>query len=883
MCSVDLIGLARRGGIKQNRTAHKFFRKKEIRIMKGKKLLAGVLSAAMVLGTMALPVFADESNGTDPVEEFKSLKAQSVNNTHEIDLKGETVNVDGEYWSNIYADITIKNGTINFSNFTTPDGIFRVGYWSCDHPVKLTLEDMTINVTNVTTSTGVFTMQNQDDTLVLNNSTINATGITDTPGIFYTPNGENSVRGSVKITGGSMNVGTDSALFFNNDVDLNSTTISCTVGRPVFRQSAGSVEDTTITVNDVIDSATRGIVEDIAGNPDGTVEFKNSKVVAPEGQTFVKANTTGKVLAIADKASTYTVGETVNSMVSEEIGVKLIVASINGKSYATLADAVAAAQNGDTVELLSDASGDGVVVPNNSNLTIDFNGFTYNIDGTTVGSSGTETNGFQLLKGSNITFKDGTITSEKAKILIQNYSNLTLENVTLDGSNLPGSNRYVLSNNCGDTVLKGNTNIIAKEGDVAFDCFYWPNGGYSEGVTVTLGEDFTGKIYGAIEKTHDNSVTDEEAASNQSISISGGTFTTDVSAYCASGFSPKLVNGKYVVDDSADTLKLTFKKHADDERVYDIVLNGDGKDINRLNTVHFTFALDNPNMTYAIKNAKGMSTIYPDNNEYVFYYDGKDGFGDTDRPDTAQNITIGTVTFDGFGVFTFKATAGKATATTTADNLVTEFVTTAEAGKGTLKIGEDANMIKDAEIKVPTQKLTVNVAMEHNVGDNTEAYQDMTVAISGGDLAGNVLEYKLGDAANNAITKALNGTMVASYQIKADLTKDRIYTVTVSGAGYRTSRYTVTMTEDKTMNFWNNDKTNEVTVIDDEKAKTTFLAGELVRDGKIDIYDLSAVVAYFGQKNIGKTQASKFAKYDLNRDGEIDIMDISIVLTSWGK
>ena len=194
-------------------------------------------------------------------------------------------------------------------------------------------------------------------------------------------------------------------------------------------------------------------------------------------------------------------------------------------------------------------------------------------------------------------------------------------------------------------------------------------------------------------------------------------------------------------------------------------------------------------MTYAIKTAKGMSTIYPDNNEYVFYYDGKDGFGDTDRPDSGSKITIGTVTFDGFGIFTFKATAGKATATTTADNLVTEFVTTDEAGKGTLKIGEDDNMIKDAEIKIPTQKLTVNVAMEHNVVYNTEAYQDMTLAISGGDLAGKVLEYKLGDAANTAITKAMNGTMVASYQIKTDLTKDRIYTVTVSGAGYRTSRY----------------------------------------------------------------------------------------------
>lgn len=53
-----------------------------------------------------------------------------------------------------------------------------------------------------------------------------------------------------------------------------------------------------------------------------------------------------------------------------------------------------------------------------------------------MGSSGTETNGFQLQKGSAVTFKNGTITSDKAKILIQNYSDLTLENVVLDGRNL---------------------------------------------------------------------------------------------------------------------------------------------------------------------------------------------------------------------------------------------------------------------------------------------------------------------------------------------------------------------------------------------------------------------------------------------------------------
>ena len=186
--------------------------------------------------------------------------------------------------------------------------------------------------------------------------------------------------------------------------------------------------------------------------------------------------------------------------------------------YTSLADAVAEAESGDTVTLLDNASGDGVIVPSGKNITIDLGGYTYNVDGTTVGSAGTETQAFQLLKDSNITIKNGTIKSDKAKMLIQNYSNLTLENVTLDGRGLVGTNRYVLSNNNGDTVLKGNTNIIAKEGDFAFDCYYWPSNGYTDGVTVTLDTDFTGKIIGKIEMS-DDGTDSANAASKQSISI----------------------------------------------------------------------------------------------------------------------------------------------------------------------------------------------------------------------------------------------------------------------------------------------------------------------------------------------------------------------------
>ena len=330
----------------------------------------------------------------------------------------------------------------------------------------------------------------------------------------------------------------------------------------------------------------------------------------------------------------------------------------------------------------------------------------------------------------------------------------------------------------------------------------------------------------------------------------------------------------------ADTIALKFVKHSDDERVYDIILNGDGKDINRLNAAEFEFNMSNANMTYEIKAADKMTTLYPDVNKYVFYFDGKDAINNAD---SGADITIGTVTFDGYGAFTFEAASGRVTATTTSDNLVTEFVTTAAAGKGTLKIGDDTNKII-TEIKVPTQVLTVNVLMNHPVNANAADYQDMTVAISGGDLAGKVLTYKLGDTDSeiDETTKTVAQTN-GSYQIKTTLTRNKLYTVTVSGAGYRTARYTVTMSADKTMNVWNNVMSNEIVVVDNTKATKNFLAGDIIKDGTINIYDLSAVVAYFGQPNIDTTTKSTFAKYDLNRDGVIDMMDISIVLASWGK
>ena len=257
-----------------------------------------------------------------------------------------------------------------------------------------------------------------------------------------------------------------------------------------------------------------------------------------------------------------------------EAPVETKVAQIGDKQYATLAEAVDAVPTNKTeteIVLLKDYTGSGIKVVADKNIVFNLNGNTYTVNKPTVGSPNTETNGFQLLKGSKVTFKNGTLNSvtgadslPNGGILIQNYCNLTLENVTLDTS--ANSNiSYVISNNFGSLTAKGNTVIKAADGKVAFDLWYGMNdkGLYDDGVSVTFGTDFTGSVTGKIEygaanrastmqwpeKTKltiengkfevtfvDSNAKDGVALADANISITGGTFSSDVSAYVADGY-----------------------------------------------------------------------------------------------------------------------------------------------------------------------------------------------------------------------------------------------------------------------------------------------------------------------------------------------------------
>lgn len=255
------------------------------------------------------------------------------------------------------------------------------------------------------------------------------------------------------------------------------------------------------------------------------------------------------------------------------------VARIGDKTYPTLAAAVDAVPKDTptTITLLADTTGSGVRVGKRTieedgedkdvdwpmNITFDLAGHTYTVVNPTVGSTGTETNAFQLLKGSTVTFKNGKITSSVAKILIQNYCNLTLENVVLDGTNLADTTPYTLSLNNGKVNITGNTSILAKKGGVAFDLYYWPGGGYLDGVQVTVNT--TGTISGPIELSHDSTTNPATAAKHNSLTIQNinheGTISNYVGQYNNSivkinggtfAYAPTKYTGATVVSSGGD-------------------------------------------------------------------------------------------------------------------------------------------------------------------------------------------------------------------------------------------------------------------------------------------------------------------------------------------
>ena len=376
--------------------------------------------------------------------------------------------------------------------------------------------------------------------LTINGGTFNAGEKT-----VITTMGGGTHSGDIEITGGPLNgsiVLTDSS----EGARLTITQKAKVTGNVTNSGKA----DVAITDGATVD----GQVSNSAG---GTMSVVNSTIGSvPEG-------TTAETIVIVNS----TVDGTLTTNTAENAAVM-----VGGKTYETLGAAITAAKAGDTIYVLKDIpEAAGIAVPSGKNFTIDFGGHTYTLKDPGAGSAGTESNGFQFLKDSTITLKNGTVRiaegTTSIKRIIQNYANLTLEDMHFFAEHQADGEDYALSFNNGSIIFKGDTDIVTTSDEaIAFDvCKYssYPS------TNVTFDESYTGTINGKI-------VYDSTDADTHKLTIQGnGTFGAIEAASGAaeaaksgievtSGHFAKPVNEDYL----ADSVKAQLESASNPEAPY---------------------------------------------------------------------------------------------------------------------------------------------------------------------------------------------------------------------------------------------------------------------------------------------------------------------------
>ena len=527
----------------------------------------------------------DEGGGAANVSEGKTATVATIGSaTYETLDEAIAAVADGETIVVNAGEYTL-NGSLNYTGKAFTIAAAEGAKVSFDMSAAVALHGAKITFNNVTfdyKTNGNYIGLQHADTLVYNNCTIN--GMVFLYAVNETFNGCTFNQTSA----GAYNVWTYGA----QNAAFNGCTFNC-VGKAVLVYNEGTDHKTDLTVTKTSFNASAPVTGKAAIEIDTSLMKNGGATITVDEQTkaegFAAGSNSGNSLwndkmqtADTNKNTTVTVG-----------GVEVFVpkatasaaAQIGETTYETLAAAIAAAKDGETVTLLKDCSGNGIVVEDNTftgkGLTVDFAGHTYTVGGVLVGSATTGTNAFQLLQGNKITFKNGTIAgvAENTKpaedtpnwhgapaIVIQNYCDLTLESMTVSGGD---ETVYTMSNNCGNVVIE-NTTINAGKAKgytspaVAFDvCRYssYPsvtvtvkgnsviNGDVE--VSGTIGEGQSRQLY-----VEGGKFTGEFKVSGNvpaNITVSGGTFSSAVPAeYCAEGYTPvKNADGTYGVVEAA--------------------------------------------------------------------------------------------------------------------------------------------------------------------------------------------------------------------------------------------------------------------------------------------------------------------------------------------
>lgn len=291
----------------------------------------------------------------------------------------------------------------------------------------------------------------------------------------------------------------------------------------------------TLTVNDGTIEGT-ATTYSVKSNGNGSTTVGAGLSVAP--------HTTGKNINVTINGGTFK-GAKAFSNTNPEEQPSYVNITINGGTFSDEEVIKYAAANANiAVKLEADRTeGTGVFVKadQHQTITFDLNGHNFVGVAPAVGSQGTENQLFHIERNNNFTLTNSvpsaggrvSIDENNAsafRFIIMDYAALTLDNVTLDGTNLGHSHTpcYTLSTNYQDVTLQGKTSIIAKGENVAFDAYAYLTSTYPTAPTVTWNS--TGSVTGNIELAGGNLVIASDLGYANTIMATEGTSNLEVNA-----------------------------------------------------------------------------------------------------------------------------------------------------------------------------------------------------------------------------------------------------------------------------------------------------------------------------------------------------------------
>lgn len=555
--------------------------------------------------------FKAQTASGEPIVLLRDYTTGSTFNSGSID---RTVDLAGHTWTctgkdansaafeinNPNATLIVKNGKVVSSQLVglIPSANSMSGPIAYDNS---TLEFEGVEMTT-TAHSGIETNgNNTNDTVTLRNSTLN---VPNGFGIYFPSSGTLTIDNSV------INAKTMGVQVCAGSLNISGAGTAITV--------SGDGIDKTINDGAIEDGAAISIVNRIG--------YKGLDEIKVEGGTFTANGTNAAVKAYDwdntnktesdftqnDKVSVS--GGTFSSAVDESLcadgfiptknadgtfGVKVgqYVAEVNGAKYATLAEAINAATNDQTVRLLADATEDVVI---SKSITLDLGGktltntnggkATISVTGGTVtvqnGSviGGTSYYNIEVTKNSNanLTLTDVTATAgNTGSSMIDNYGTLTITSGTYTGGlNVVKSEEDSVLNISGGTftlnyATNGYTGVIFAYGDTTIS-----GGEFIQNLTTTGKWDHpqviaTGVVEGhtAITRVTGGSFTNKKSgeyifrgvgkATSDNFEVSGGTFNKSIpDGYCADGFIPtKNTDGTYGVKEGQYVAKVGSTKY----------------------------------------------------------------------------------------------------------------------------------------------------------------------------------------------------------------------------------------------------------------------------------------------------------------------------------